>query len=313
MLVDAHPAPRITSAPVSTLCLGDALVDLICERPVSHASEADAFVPGFGGAVANIAVVAARCGARMTLAGGAGDDAWGRWLRSRLAREGVDVSRFVLVPAARTPLAVVTVDAAGQPTYDIYGEFPATLSPALGEGVDDVVRESTALFISSNTLVQDEARAITMRAREVALASGRPVVFDPNLRLHRWRSRADAAASANACVPGALLVRATEAEAAIMTGEDDPERAASALVKAGARMVVISLGDEGAILRGELRADVDGVPAEVLSTMGAGDVLTGVLLARLALSDFYPSVAAAALPEAVAESARACERWGSLD
>ena len=52
----------------------------------------------------------------MTLAGGAGDDAWGRWLRARLVHEGVDVSRFVLVPEARTPLAVVTVDPPGEPT-----------------------------------------------------------------------------------------------------------------------------------------------------------------------------------------------------
>jgi fructokinase len=210
-------------------------------------------------------------------------------------------------------LAVVTIDGAAEPRYDIYGEFPATLELALGERLDDVVRDSAALFVSSNTLVDREARAVTMRAREVALAAERPVVFDPNLRLHRWRSRADAAASANACVPGALLVRATESEAAIMTGEDDPERAAQALVKAGARMVVVSLGAEGAILRGELRADVDGVPVEVVSTMGAGDVLTGILLARLASSDFYPSVVAAALPDAVAASAQACERWGALD
>ena len=109
-----------------------------------------------------------------------------------------------------------------------------------------------------------------MRAREVALGSERPVVFDPNLRLHRWRSRADAAASANACVPGALLVRSTDDEAAIMTGEDDPERAARALVKAGARMVVISLGADGAILRGELRADVDGMPVRGAEHDGRG-------------------------------------------
>jgi fructokinase len=73
------------------------------------------------------------------------------------------------------------------------------------------------------------------------------------------------------------------------------------------------LGREGAILRGELRADVPGVPANVISTMGAGDVLTGILLARLAVSGFYPSAVAAALPEAVEASARACERWGSLE
>jgi sugar/nucleoside kinase (ribokinase family) len=139
------------------------------------------------------------------------------------------------------------------------------------------------------------------------------VIFDPNLRLHRWPSPPQAAAAANACVPHALLVRATAAEAALMTGEEDPERAATALVKARARMVVITLGPAGAILRGELRADVPGVAARVLSTVGAGDALTGILLARLALSDFYPSAVAAALPEAVEASARACERWGALE
>jgi fructokinase len=152
-----------------------------------------------------------------------------------------------------------------------------------------------------------------MRARELALELDRPVIFDPNLRLHRWPSRADATASANACVPGALLVRATHGEAALMTGEDDPDRAANALLKAGARLVVITLGAEGALLRGELRADVRGVPVDVVSTVGAGDVLTGVLVARLALSGFYPSAVAVALKEAVAESARACRRWGALD
>ena len=80
-------------------------------------------------------------------------------------------------------------------------------------------------------------------------------------------------------------------------------------------MVVLTLGAEGVILRGALRATVPGVPAAsgVLSTVGAGDVLTGTLLARLAVSGFYPSSVAAALPEAVAAAARACERWGALD
>jgi fructokinase len=78
-------------------------------------------------------------------------------------------------------------------------------------------------------------------------------------------------------------------------------------------MVVITLGAEGAMLRGELRADIPGVRARVLSTIGAGDVLTGLLLARLALSGFYPPAVAASLREAVVASARACERWGALE
>jgi hypothetical protein len=36
-------------------------------------------------------------------------------------------------------------------------------------------------------------------------------------------------------------------------------------------------------------------------------------LARLAKSGFYPSAVAASLPEAVEQSALACERWGALE
>jgi sugar/nucleoside kinase (ribokinase family) len=320
MLVDAQPEARITSSPVSTvnppgmtLCLGEALVDLICERPIEDLGAADAFVPHFGGAVANVAVVAARHGAAVALAGGAGEDAWGRWLRERLRGEGVDIGLFGLIEGAQTPLAVVAVSAEGEPTYEIYGQAIATVVHALGDHVDGAIRDCAALFISSNTLVGSEERAITTQARERALELGRPVVFDPNFRLHRWAASADAAAAADDCVPGALLVRCNKDEAALMTGEHDPDRAARALVQAGARIVVVTLGPDGAILRGEVSADVPGARARVISSIGAGDVLTGVLLAALASGGFDPSAVAAGLPEAVAASARACERWGALE
>jgi sugar/nucleoside kinase (ribokinase family) len=298
---------------MTTLCLGEALVDLICRRPVDDVADVDAFVPAFGGAVANVAIVAARHGARVALAGGAGQDAWGDWLRDRLEDEGVDLRWFELVSGAPTPIALVTIDGAGEPSYQIYGDGIATVSRALESRVAEAVEASDALFFASNTLVGPAEREVTMQARELALELERPVIFDPNLRLHRWPSRAEAAASANACVPGALLVRANRAEAALMTGEDDPERAASAILKAGARLVVITLGAHGAILRGELDADVPGADVEVVSTVGAGDVLTGVLLARLAGTGFYPPAVAASLPEAVAEAGQACQRWGALE
>jgi len=291
------------------LCLGDAIVDLICESAVGAVSDGDAFVPHLGGSAATIAVTAARHGAHVAVGAGAGDDAWGRWLRDRLRRDGVETEWFELVPGARTPLAIVAVDRDGKPSSCLYGEWIVT---SLGDRLEGAVRASAALFI---TLGGPDETEITMRARELALSLERPVVFAPNLCVERWRSRAEAAAVANACVPGALLVCAGAGDAELMTGEEDPERAALALLKAGARMVVITLGgcSEGAILRGELRVDVDGVPASVVSKIGAGDVLNGILLARLATSAFYPAAVAASLAEAVAEAARACERWGALD
>ena len=275
--------------------------------------EVERFSAHFGGATANVAVVAARAGARVALGGGAGDDDWGRWLLARLVHARVDTSLFTLVPGLQTPLAFVSVDSDGEPSYRLRGEATTTIMQTLNDRIERAVAESAALCIGANTLVGAAERELTMRARAIAIECDRAVIFDANLRLSRWKSRADAAASANACVGGALLVRANRAEAELMTGEADPDRAASALVKAGAKLVVLTLGAEGAILRGVLRANTPGVVCRVLNTAGAGDVLTGTLLGRLALSGFYPAAVAAALPEAVDASARACERWGAVD
>lgn len=296
-----------------TLCLGEAIVDLVCERPVTDPAEADAFRPHFGGAAGNVAHTAAAMGADVALAGGAGDDAWGRWLRARLERVGVDLRWFGLVDGMATPFALVTTDVAGEPSFSIYGDGIAATIEALSGRVDEAVQASDALFFGTNTMVGEAERALTLAARQRALALDRPVVFDPNLRPARWRTTAEAAAAANAVVPGAFLVRTNHAEAEAMTGEPDPERAAAALLAGGARLVLITLGGDGAILRGELKADVPGVRARVRSTVGAGDALMGVLLARLSLAGFYAPALAAALPEAVAEGARATERWGAVE
>src|SRR5687768_17406435 len=186
-----------------TLLLGEALVDLICERPVSHMHDADAFVPHFGGAVANVAVAAARKGAEVALAGGAGDDAWGTWLRDRLEKEGVGLEWFGLQPGILTPVAFVTVDLAGEPSYSIYGDTIEAVIEALEGRLDAAVDACDAVFFTSNTLVGERERALTLAARERALAQDKPVLFDPNLRLHRWREPAQAASEARALVKGA--------------------------------------------------------------------------------------------------------------
>jgi len=293
------------------LCLGEALVDLVCEQPVASLAEAPAFVPHFGGATANVAVAAAATGADVALAGGVGDDAWGGWLVAKLAAAGVDLSWFVQVPEATTPVAFVSTDAAGEPSYQLYAEGLAATLDAVADRLPTAVEACDGIFFSTNTLAGEVERELTMAARARALELGRPVCFDPNVRLHRWPTAAAGAAAANACVDGALLVRANRVEAELMTGERDPERAANAILKGGARMALVTLGAGGALLRGAVTADVDAAPANVVSTVGAGDALMGFVLGRLVTSGFYPPAVAAALPEAVAEAARATERWGA--
>jgi sugar/nucleoside kinase (ribokinase family) len=296
------------------LCLGEALVDLVCQRTVASFAEADAFVPRLGGAGANVAVTAARRGADVALAGGAGTDPWGAWLAERLQDEGVELSAFERSEDVVTPVAFVTVDADAQPSAALYGAGVATAVARLGaERAQDAVDGSDALFVTSGTLVGEAERAVTLAARERALRDGKPVVVDANFRAERWRTTSNAVEVTGPLADRAFLVRANAQEARALTGETDPAAAAQSLLAAGAQHVVITLGAGGALLRGGgLDRDVPAPAATPVDTTGAGDAVTGVLLAALARTGFYPASIAAMLPDAMAEAARATERYGAL-
>ncbi|MBW3607748.1 MAG: hypothetical protein KY463_05235 [Actinobacteria bacterium] len=299
-----------------TLCFGDAIVDLICHRPASSYDEVDGFVPAPGGVIANVAVTAARHGAAVSFAGGAGEDRWGRWLHERLAAAGIDLRWFALAKGHATAIAFTTVDEQGEPTWELYGDGVAASVGVLEGLLPEAVEATDALLFTSNTLADKSAAQLTMDARERALELGRPVVFDPSVRLHRWRnSPSGAAAACNACVPEAFLVKCNAAEARLMTGESNAEAAAASLLAGGAKHAIVTLGSGGAILRAKgMQVDVRAAPVgRVASTIGAGDVFLGVLVAQLGLTDYYPSALAAALPAAAEQAARACERWGALD
>ena len=296
----------------ATLCLGEAMVDLICERPGASFAAADRFAAHLGGVTANTAVFAVRAGAPAAIAGAVGDDRWGRWLRERLVDERVDVSLLRPRDGESTQLAFVALDEAGEPEYRLY---PSAASPLAGldpQRLHDAVANAGALLINSNTLSEAMERQLTMSARARALALGRPIVLDCNLRLHRWPGAREALEAVLRCVPGARLVRANAAEATAITGESDPDAAARRLLALGAQLAVVTLGADGVLLRGPhgLHARASAPVVSVRSVVGAGDAFTGTLLAALGGGD---EGVRDALPAALDAAARACERWGACD
>jgi fructokinase len=303
---------RTVAAPL--LFIGETLVDLICEHPVADWSQADAFVPHFGGAPTNAAIVAARCGAAVALGGGVGDDQWGRWLEAQLLAERVDLRWWARLPDVQTAVAFVAIDEHAVPDFVIYGQGIEPALLALEPRLDDALGACAALELGSNTCVGEQERAVSERGRELALGGGKPVFVDVNLRLHRWPDPATAVAVVRRLCTDALLVKVSGEEARLLTDETDPARAAERICSSlGARLAVVTLGADGALLRGEARADAAGVAARVVDTTGAGDAVTGVLLAALAASGFDPAAAAEALPRAVTVAARSTEAYGAVE
>jgi fructokinase len=297
---------------VRVLCLGETFVDLICQRPVPSLAAADAFVPHVGGAMPHVAVIAARHGAEIELAGGAGADEWGLWLRDELAAERVGLEWFDLTRDVATPLSFVTVDHEGTANARPYGGDAThravyQVAPRLGAAA----QACDAYVFSSDVLVDELERESAMHVRAQMLEHDKPVVFDPDLRLDRWQNPGRAVTLARGCLPGLFLLKCNRHEAELLSGEADPEAAAKGLLAGGVRNVVISLGDRGAMLRGEVRANVPARATRVVDAAGAGDALLGVLVARLAQTDFYPSALALGLKEAVEQAARTVERYGA--
>ena len=271
------------------------------------------FVPHSGGAPANAAVVAARCGAQVSLGSGVGDDPWGEWLSRRFRAEGIGMGWFSRVPGLRTPLAFVVVNEQGEPDFIVYGDDIEAGLLSLEDRLAEAIAAHDALLIGSNTLLGERERQLTLRARELALAGGKHIFFDPNVRVRRWRDARKAVAVVGDVLAGATLLKVNHSESELLTGEADPAAAAERLVDMGAELVAVTLGPHGALLRGAMSADIDGVPADAVDTTGAGDVVTGVLIAALATGGYSAEAAAEALPVAVAAAARATEGWGAID
>ena len=303
-------------APEPILCLGEAIVDLVCERTLDSPTDADAFVPHFGGALANVAVAAARAGGEVAIAGGVGDDEWGSWLRSRLDAEGVGLRWFAAVEGLHTPIAFVTFDRDLEPRFTVYGDGISAALRSFAASLDEGLGAAGALAFGSNTLVGEPERELTWRARRLALERGVPVLFDPNIRPNRWRDLERAVRLSREAVEGALLVHANLEEARQIGGRPgaDPVEAAEGLCALGVRVAAVTAGADGAVVRGEASAEVMPAPAvDVVSPLGSGDAFFGTLAAAMRRSGWAPEGAAGALGQAVEAGSRACGSWGALE
>ncbi len=296
------------------VCLGEALVDLICPDPLDDPSAARRFEVHFGGALSNVAVAAARAGARVALAGGHGDDAWGRFLRERLRAEGVELGFQATLEGLQTPFAFATLDREREPAFEIHGRGIEPGIASLRGREDELVAAAGAIAFSSNTFT-GEALPVTRAVAERAAAAGVPLLFDPNLRPGRWRELEQARELCHELARPVTVLKCNLQEAGWLLGEEqaDPAAAAEGLLELGPALAVVTSGAGPAVARGAASAEATPEPVEVVSPLGAGDVFMGTLAARLLDGDFDLARTADALAAATRAATAACRRLGAVD
>jgi fructokinase len=301
--------PPVEGRPI--VCLGEALVDLICERNLAKGEAPGPFVPWPGGALANVAVAIARCGSPAALAGGVGDDGWGRWLARGLEEEGVSTKWLTTLEGADTPVALVEFGPDNEPTFQVYGEHIGPTMAATSGFLDRAVTDSQALVVGSNTMVGETEREVTRRAVDLARSAGLPVLLDPNHRPNRWRGESPAREFCRELSAAATVVKLNRSEAELITGIDDPLDAGRAIVDLGPELVVVTDGEGRMMTAGAVEATHQPLPAETVSPLGAGDAFMGGLAAGLARLGWDLGRAGEVLPEAAERAAAVCASWGA--
>jgi sugar/nucleoside kinase (ribokinase family) len=311
----SSPVVSATDGHKPLICLGEALVDLICPEPVADPADACSFEVHFGGALSNVAVAARRAGAPVALASGCGDDRWGRFLRARLRAEGVDLRFYGVVEGVPTPFAFAFLDESREPTFEIHGEGIDAAIASLAGRETEIAESAAAIVFGSNTLVEGRSRDVTTAVCARGVELNVPVLFDPNLRPGRWN---DLARARECCLPYlamANVLKCNASEARWLLGDDEiePGAAAEALHGLGPELVVVTAGTEAAVTRGACSVEVRPPQVDLISPLGAGDAFMGTLAAGLHRVGFDLGRAGEVLHEATEAGAHTCTHLGAFD
>ncbi len=225
-----------------------------------------------GGKGANQAVAAARQGADVAMVGRVGGDAFGGRLIENLKMYDVDTRHVRTDPNAATGTAVIVVDARGENSIVLSSGANGRVVPA------DVDAAAPQLAAAKILLLQFEIPPETVRhAAALAKRKGLQVILNP--------------APARAVTPELFalvdILVPNETELQLLSGQPVTDtasagKAAGALLARGVKTVVVTLGEQGALLVShKIVAHVPGRRVEVVDTTAAGDSFIGGLAAAL--------------------------------
>ena len=257
---------------ITTICLNPAL-----DRTVT----VDQLVPGYvnrirsvrtdvGGKGVNVAVVCRRLGLDAQVIGCAGVDGYAK-LRAKAAAERIGCEFQTVEGAIRVNTKVVALD---------------------GSGVTELNEPGVSLTAEDLDLFFDMAVDKCRGSNYVVLTGSLPPGCTPGI----YRSLMELIGPARCILDASglalregvkakpFLIKPNHHELAATLGRElhtleDIRQAAQTFVDAGVRHVVVSLGGDGALYAGEDGCcHIPAIPAEVRSTVGAGDAMVGGLL-----------------------------------
>ncbi len=303
------------------LCIGEALIDMICTDKGKALSDGQHFLKKAGGAPTNVAAAIAALGGKVELAAKVGADPFGQHLVDVMESFGVSTKWVMMDPHHFTTFAFVSLMENGERDFYFNRGADGQLSVSEIDGID-LDEFSIIHFGSATGFLPGPLQAAYTGLLQKALQKKNVLIsFDPNYRhlLFRDNTQSFIDQSWN-FLQSCHFFKVSDEEAMMITGALTVKEAAEILLKRTQAVFAITLGKEGTLLgMNEETAIIPSIPIKPVDTTGAGDAFTGAVLYQLSKHNFsaIQALGIADWKEIVLNGnkagARTCEYMGAME
>lgn len=242
-----------------------------------------------GGAPANVAVQALRAGVSAGFLGRVGKDMFGDFLTATLRGCGVDTKGLSQDGNTATTLAFVQLDDDGDRDFSFYRN-PGADTQLRFEDVDlSLVEECELLCFGSLLLTNEPSRTAVQKLVAHARALGKITAYDPNWRPPLWPNETEGVRQMQSLIPQADIMKVSDEELALLTGQTEMEAGAAALLEQGVSLVVVTLGARGCrVFTKDFSLQRHTYDTKVIDTTASGDSFFGAFLSKIIRSGKRP-------------------------
>lgn len=235
-----------------------------------------------GGAPANVLAMNARLGGKTAFIGKVGDDDFGKFLKDVLDDSGIDTRGVVMDQEVKTTLAFVQLNEFGDRSFSFYRNPGADMMLRTDEIDKKMISDCHIFHYGSISFTDEPCRSAALGAVAQAKAEGKLMSYDPNYRPFIWGDEERAVSEILNALPPADILKVSEEEMELLTGEICLETGARKLMAQGPKLVLVSRGEFGSFYCAECgTGQVPAFKVNVVDTTGSGDAFLGAIHYRL--------------------------------
>ena len=262
--------------------IGELLVDMISDDYDADNS-CNKYSRYFGGSPANITMNIKRLGGNPIISASVGNDRLGEFLINNLKKNNIN-TEFINKVNNSTSMVLVT-KSKETPLPIFYRSADYNLE--YNEDIGSILKNSKIVHFSCWPISQKKSRKVIEKVIEEARKNNVLIGFDPNYHEMIWEEGHDGIEYIKNLIGKIDILKPSEVDAERIFGPDTPENHVDKFIQCGAKLVIMTLGKDGAIVsNGTETIKFKTLATEVVDTTGAGDAFWGGFYT--ALTSNYP-------------------------